>query len=110
VSYDIYVNYDSCSECGSSLREGSDGRNYTSNMSGAWDAAGARLRDWDGKTVAECRPLLEKAIAAIEADPEAYRKYEPSNGWGTVERMLIFLCGIARDFEEHPDGYVGVSA
>lgn len=87
--------------------------NYTSNMAGAWDASGIPLRDMDGMAVAEAIPILRAGIANIEADieadPEAYRKFEPDNGWGNVERMLNWLRRILALCEQWPEGKLDVS-
>lgn len=34
---------------------------------------------------------LEKAILELKINPEDYRIYEASNGWGTVEQFINFL-------------------
>lgn len=84
--------------------------NYTSNMSGAWDAAGAPIRDWSGRTVAKVLPAFAAAIDRIERHPEAYRHCEPSNGWGTVERMLdLFIKPLYRVMVENPRAKIRVS-
>lgn len=103
MSYDVYIN---CGKCGHSSFE----RNYTSNMAPAWRAAGADVASFSGKRAAECIDELAAAIARIDADREAFRKYEPDNGWGSVDRMLDnFLIPLLAAMRANPDGVVDVS-
>ena len=44
---------------------------------------------WDFKQgiwypVKEVLPMIEKGIHELSFNPEAYKQYEPDNGWGTV--------------------------
>ena len=108
MSYDIYVRYPKCEHCGRETDSWNVG-NYTSNMSGAWNQAGARLRDWDNRPIAEVLPELEQAIKRIEADRGSYSKFEPDNGWGSVDTMLKFMRQVRDAFCDNPKGVVGVS-
>jgi hypothetical protein len=101
MSYDVDVR---CPCCEASQ----GGENYTSNLSGAWDAAGAPLRDWHNKPVRECIPLLRDAIAKLTDEREAFRRFEPGNGWGNVEGATGFLRNILRHCEEFPGGKLSV--
>lgn len=65
-----------------------------------WIAAGADLRDFHGKTCAECLPILNVAINTMVAQPAFFQAMDPANGWGdydsTVERLRILADGMAR--------------
>ena len=70
------------------------GINHTSNTSGMWREAGCDLGEMHGSLGEECIPPLEKAIAALTANPNHYRRHEPDNKWGTVETTIDFLSKI----------------
>ena len=95
MSYDVEIIAPRC--------HASHNHNHTSNMAGAWDAAGAPLREWDRKPVAEILPALRSAIAELTKHPDRYRKYEPDNGWGTVRSAREFLQDIEYDCARHED-------
>lgn len=94
---------------GDDNRLSAESHNYTSNMAAAWDDAGCPLRDADGQPVAEWLPKIRAAIADIEARPDHYKTYEPSNGWGHVDTMLNFLKRVEADWAQHPFATVYVS-
>lgn len=87
-------------------------RNYTHNMNGAirdaWD--GKDWRDFEGERASKVLPSLKAAIAKLEANPEAFRKYEPDNKWGSVETLLSFLRDCADAMARHPSAIIRVSA
>lgn len=95
MSYDVYV---SCHTCGSDLMNGHN--NMTSNVSGVWDKAGARLRDWSGKTGVQVLPQLQAAINELSRDmlpfeAAEYQKLVRGNGeWGTFSSALEYLTRI----------------
>jgi hypothetical protein len=76
--------------------------NYTSNLSGAWTAAGAPLADWDGKLAEEVTEKLRRAIWEIGLHREVYVRHEPSNGWGDLDSMVQFLQRLLEAFESAP--------
>lgn len=108
MSYDVWITIPACDHCGADVHSVLD-INYTSNLSRAWDEAGAPLRDWDGKSAAECAPLLRAAIAKIDADRAAWYRYNPPNGWGHIDSMVDdFLAVIAAACERYPRGTLRV--
>lgn len=117
MSYDIYLKpleQPPCPTCGHVPDpENSDySWNYTSNMAGAWDAAGARFRDMNGWTATRVADAIEAAITKIEAEGRDVwaAKWNAPNGWGTVDGMIDrFLAPIARACRNHPDWIVTVS-
>lgn len=86
-----------------------ESHNYTSNMAAAWNDAGCPLRDAHGQPVAEWLPKIRAAITDIEARPDYYKQYEPSNGWGHVDTMLAFLKKVESDWAANPFALVYVS-
>ena len=84
--------------------------NYTSNLAGVWTNAGARLSEWDGMRCREFLAQLQIAVETIEGDLPYYRKFNPENGWGDVDSMLVgFLVPILLMAEQNPDAIMRVS-
>lgn len=63
---------------------------------------------WDFKqsewySVAAVYPLIQRGLAELIAYPEKYRKYEPDNGWGTVESAVHALESLKQCIDEVED-------
>lgn len=114
MSYDVALMVGSqtpCPTCGHSAFEGGKevySRNHTSNTAQMWRDAGCDLAEFDGKLAFELADSLQQAISKIEASPDDYRKYEPSNGWGDLDTTLAFLRGIYEACTVHPRAVVRV--
>lgn len=100
MSYNVSVEADGC--------HAAHENSYTSNLAGAWDAAGAPLRDWDGKPVSEIVGALELAARRLWTDADSYRRFEPENGWGSVQGAAQFLRTIYSFCRLHPEGTLRV--
>lgn len=107
MSYDVELMGDYCAHCkrGESVYRW----NYTSNLSGAWREAGADIGEFDGKRARDCAPILAAAIADMEARPGHFERFNPSNGWGSIETLIPALTDLMRAMEKHPDAVVEVS-
>jgi len=57
---------------------------------------------WEGKTGGDCIEGLQYAIDRMEASPDKYKRYNPSNGWGTYEGALKALKEFLVACEEYP--------
>ena len=57
---------------------------------------------WREKKCSDLLPFIDKGIKQLRSHREEYRKFEPSNGWGTVETTIIFLDAIRCVCEEYP--------
>jgi hypothetical protein len=111
MSYDVYLTVD----LGGPERVlvGLLDWNYTSNVSGMWRKAMPEtdgLRGMDGMLAGDALKVLERGIAAMEADPEPYRAMNPENGWGSFAGQLARLRVLADAFRNAPKATVGVSA
>ncbi len=51
---------------------------------------------------------LRNGIAQMKADPERFKKHNPSNGWGSYERFLPWLEQYLAACEANPDATVSV--
>jgi hypothetical protein len=53
---------------------------------------------------------LEDGIKKLEADPEKYKVFNPSNGWGNYENLLNFCRSVLHCCREYPDAVIEASA
>lgn len=111
MSYDVYLMIDTGApedEWPTAIEIG----NYTSNVSGMWRKAlgGISLREFHHVNAAEAAPKLAAAVTEMEADPDAYREMEPSNGWGDYEGALAYLRRLAEACAKHPKCKIEVSS
>ena len=109
MSYDVYVH---CHTCGSDLMNGNT--NMTSNVAGVWDKAGARIRDWQGKTGVQVLPDLQSAINTLsDLAPFERPEYEAlvrgGGSWGTIESAVEFLTRIRDAICRDPYATLAVS-
>lgn len=105
MSYDVYLEIST----GAGNTADVFDRNMTSNVAPMWRKAGADIAEMDGKTAADCAPLLAAAVTAMEIDPAAYRLMDPPNGWGSYETCLDFLVSVRDACVEHPACTIRVS-
>lgn len=89
-------------------------RNITHNLNRMADALHVYDHCWRPEEIGIVRAeqLIEPLRAAlneIRNKPEAYRKFEPSNKWGTVETMTKFLEEYLAACEKYPTAAVDVS-
>lgn len=97
MSYDISIEFPPCSECGHLERFEWDGLTY--NLREMFVEAfqnGDGMRGLDGKKTEEVAPILERALADMEARPDHYRRFDSPNGWGTFdgsdeESSIVYL-------------------
>lgn len=101
MSYDVWI---ACKCCESELEPST---NYTYNVSGMLSDVGIDwYRQMNRMPVTDALPILEAAIAKLEADPEKYRAMNPENGWGSYDGLLRWLGVIKDQMHAHPDGMV----
>lgn len=48
---------------------------------------------------------LKLGLARIDCDPEYYAKFEPANGWGSVEQAVEYMRKVLQACIEHPELY-----
>lgn len=88
--------------------------NATHNLTEMADEAGLYKPVWrpeeEGiKQAREMIPILEKGIERMKADPERYKKHNPSNGWGSYEGLIGFLERYLAACREEPDATIRAS-
>ena len=52
---------------------------------------------------------LEKGLALLRSDPERFRKFNASNGWGKYEHLVAFVEEYLGECRKNPDADVEVS-
>lgn len=60
-------------------------------------------------TAAQLIQPLKAGLAKLDSDPERFEKLNPSNGWGSYERLVSFVRDYLRACEETPDAKVYAS-
>lgn len=53
-------------------------------------------------------PLLAEGLTRLEAEPERFKRYNPSNGWGTYDGLVRLVREYLAACQEHPDAVVEV--
>ena len=83
-------------------------RNITHNLGRMFDDAGAYQILWhgDGMAAKDVIEPLKAAHKLMLADPERFKKFNASNGWGLYEHALDFLTDVIRACEENPEGII----
>ena len=106
MSYDLYLESDK----GKSLCEST---NYTSNMYEAFQVAFSDpdgIYKLHGKTGAEARDLIAKAVCVMLEKSEEIEKLNPVNGWGRHNRAAVWLLEFGFECASHPEGIVRLCA
>lgn len=88
--------------------------NITSNLGGMARHAGLYEVLWrpgemfDTPTAKDLIDGLKAGLATLVADPERFRKFNPSNGWGSYEGLVQFTTEYLSACIEHPNAAVRV--
>lgn len=88
--------------------------NITHNLTSMADAAGLyyvlwRPEELNLSTAEEVIPLLEDGLENLKADPEKYEAFNPSNGWGSYDQLLITVEEYLSACRKYPDALIEVS-
>ncbi len=57
----------------------------------------------------QCIAPLRAGLAALKADPDAFRPMSATNGWGTYEQFVPWVEKVLAACEANPDALVRVS-
>lgn len=88
--------------------------NITHNLSTMADRAGIYHHLWRPdainihKAAALIQPLTE-GLERLKSDPEHYKAFNPSNGWGNYNNLVSFVSQYLAACKEYPAAEVGVS-
>lgn len=87
--------------------------NCTHNLNEMAEAAGIYKQLWRpdeiGITTAEqlIEPL-EEGLKRLLASPDEYKKFNPSNGWGTYESFFGFVANYLKSCKAYPDAEIHI--
>lgn len=89
-------------------------RNITHNLGKMADAAGIYKYLWrpDENGITKASQLIQPlrdGLAALNTDPDKFKAFNPSNGWGNYEGLCDFVTDYLQACEEYPDAAVSVS-
>lgn len=112
MSLDVYLSINECLCCGRNDEFYSS--NITHNLNKMAMEAGIYDIVWrpEENGITRAKQLIEpltKAIAEMKADPERFKKFDASNGWGTYEHFIPWLEEYLSACEVEPESLVRVS-
>jgi hypothetical protein len=89
-------------------------KNITHNLNEMAEEAGIYEHLWrpDEIGITKAKQLIEPLKAGLEtlkADPERFKRFNPSNGWGDYEGLVEFVESYIQACSDHPDADVEVS-
>lgn len=61
------------------------------------------------KTAAQLIEPVEKGLALLKSDPERFKKFDASNGWGVYEHLVNFAEDYLNACKKYPKATVSVS-
>lgn len=117
MSLDIYFNQKTvCPNCHHVLNSGEQvyEKNITHNLSRMATEAGFGKQLWhpeetDVVTASQLGYHIDKGIIELESNPEKYKEFSASNGWGTYEQFIPWLKELSQACKEYPDAVVSTS-
>lgn len=88
--------------------------NITHNLARMADEAGIYKHLWRPEQVGvskagELIAPIRDGMELMRAEPDRFREFDASNGWGTYEDFLPWLAQLLGACELNPDAYVRVS-
>ena len=107
-----------CSHCGDAHKNKEAAEyfwaNITHNLNEMASDAGIYEAVWRPENIgiekaAQLIQPLEKGIALMKSDPERFKKFEPSNGWGGYDDFVPWLEKYLAACREYPEARVQVS-
>lgn len=88
--------------------------NITHNLTSMAEAAGIytplwRPEEMGASVAAEIIEPLAAGLERLKADPEFYRKFNASNGWGKYEHFVPFVEAYLNACQQNPGATIRVS-
>lgn len=89
-------------------------RNITHNLNKMADEAGIYKHLWrpDEIGITKAGELIEPlktGLALLKSNPERFKVFNPSNGWGSYSGLVSFVTEYLEACEQHPDATIEVS-
>lgn len=89
-------------------------KNITHNLAEMADKAGIYEHLWrpDEIGITKASELIEplyKGLVLLKSDPDRFKAFNPSNGWGNYNSLVQFVEDYLAACQEDPDAEVSVS-
>jgi hypothetical protein len=89
-------------------------RNITHNLNKMAGEAGIYQHLWRPEElgITKAGELIEpltKGLELLRSDPDRFKAFNPSNGWGSYEALLEFVSSYLEACTEHPSAVIRVS-
>jgi hypothetical protein len=89
------------------------GLNITHNLVRMADEVGIYQCLWRPEEIGITRASelvdhLRNGLALLKSDPERFREFNPANGWGNYETLVVFVETYLAACEAYPDAKVSV--
>lgn len=85
--------------------------NITHNLSVMAAEAGVYDELWcgGGRTARDILPTLETGLTKLRDNPDHFKRFDASNGWGTYSDFVRFVEDVIQACHEFPDAEIWVS-
>jgi hypothetical protein len=88
--------------------------NITHNLNKMADAAGIYEHLWRPEEIGitkagELIPPLTEGLDKLKSNPDHYKTFNPSNGWGDYDGFVNWVERYLKACKENPDGTINVS-
>jgi hypothetical protein len=88
--------------------------NITHNLTDMAEKAGLYYPLWRPEEIGVCFaheliPFLQAGLKLLMADPDRYKEYNDTKGWGTYNNLVSFVEKYLRACEMNPEAVIGVS-
>ena len=86
--------------------------NITSNLNKMAEEAGIYTALWhpydlwENPTAEMLIPLLEEGLENLKSNPEHFKQFDASNGWGTYKDFVPFVENVLSACKKHPKASV----
>lgn len=88
--------------------------NITHNLSTMADKAGIYEALWRPEEINAVRAMdiidrIERGLVKLKSNPDEYKKYDATNGWGTYEQFVAWVEKYLEALKEYPLSIIEVS-
>lgn len=118
MSLDIYLieeKVNKCPHCGKEIsvdKEEVYSTNITHNLNTMAHACGLYELLWNCKELTQANKIITQLQVGhdlLKANPEKYKEYNSSNGWGIYEDFLWFVDALLKACKNHPKAFIEIS-
>lgn len=88
--------------------------NITHNLNTMASEAGIYKALWrpeeiNAKQAKDIIPILQSGLRKLKEDPEHFKQFDASNGWGTYDQFIPWVEKTLKACEKYPDAEIRVS-